>query len=493
VTGRAGASGAAGAQGTGAAPVAGGALGSAGSVGSSGTAGTGAVGGAASCTIGGVSVPPPPNCGDAACGNNMIDSCIWVSPCGNMRIAETCDPGDLGGWTCAALRYASGTPICSPTCQLDGSTCSECAAGGPPTVLCADPPVGVNPWTIRLAATDDELGLLWLAPGNRQDGATLEFDRLSPDLQLLSAQVFSTGLTAGVGTSKDFDVAPAPWGWTIVGWGSEGIFVHSIDSAGVDRNQSVVHWGGSLVEGPLLVPRPGGAPLIAWVSTGSVVPPGGPSSGMLHVVAVDEFGIPSHTVNDLIQDDWTRPHGFTFAGDAFFAAVVVGTPANPGQIRVQRIETDGTPTTVVDALRDVNATFVVPFACDSDLCLNYNARFPGATDDANTAFQWTKVDANGIGANFISILTFPGDSYRWAAPLMLGGDVVTVLGGAPDDTLDVARSSVNGGLSLNLASTIIRYGGQSTTVPALAVRGSDLLVAWGPAPRGHMRIARVSF
>jgi hypothetical protein len=105
--------------------------------------------------------------------------------------------------------------------------------------------------------------------------------------------------------------------------------------------------------------------------------------------------------------------------------------------------------------------------------------------------MWQKIDGSGAGVGDIGLLAYDTvRAFRWAMPFAIGSDTVTVLGGATDDGLDLVRTS-SAGLSLTLDSTITRWPGQSLVVPAVAVRGRDLLVA--TAPKNRIRIARVSF
>jgi len=422
---------------------------------------------------------------------------------GNSGTAGANAPGGSGGSrcgdpSCVAQGYVSGTASISAegsVCAIDTSACNECVDTASFVIRCDDAPVGgANRWTVRMAATDSEIGLLLLLPGRPPNlTGTLVFARLSPDLQLLSwTPITDEVLLAAVGTSKDYGVAPSPSGWIIVGWGLYGIFIHAMDAAGAALGRvDVGDWGGSLLEGPLLVPRPDGPPLVAWVSAASAVAP-----GTMHVAAVAADGLSVGPTRELTLEDWTRPHGFAFVGDAFFAAIAAGSATNRGQIRVQRIETDGTPTTVVDALTGVNATSVAPVACAGSLCLVYDALPPGTAPPTGGAFQLVRIDATGAGVGNIALVSYNVEHhYAWATPVPIGGDIVTVLGGAPDDVLGVARwpATLSAGLPPTLETVITRWPGQARYVPAIAVRGPDLVVAWGPAPKDRIRIARVTF
>src|SRR6185436_19957341 len=102
---------------------------------------------------------------------------------------------------------------------------------------------------------------------------------------------------------------------------------------------------------------------------------------------------------------------------------------------------------------------------------------------------------NGIGN--IALLSYSiVNGYSWAIPIVMGSSIVTVLGGAPDDDLGVARwpAMLSPSLPTTLDTTIVHWPGQASYVPAVATaRGSVLLIAWGPAPKGRIRIARVTF
>ena len=51
--------------------------------------------------------------------------------CGDGMISgpEVCDAGALGGATCAAQGYQSGTPVCAPDCSVDFSDCTDSICG----------------------------------------------------------------------------------------------------------------------------------------------------------------------------------------------------------------------------------------------------------------------------------------------------------------------------------------------------------------------------
>ena len=493
IVGAAGARGTAGAVGT---------AGDAGAPGNVGTAGgsaaTGTGGGSGqsetgpeSCSYAGITQVRPPNCAAALCGNGVLDWCDWSSVCGTASIREYCDGTNVGGASCTSMGYPSGTVACRADCTLDWTQCSECvppAAGG--LAQCADAPIGGNAAIVRMAATDREIGLLWLTPGDGSRLTTLDFARLAPDLTLLSTTRLETGgLYAAPGTRKAFGVAPSPSGWIVAGWGDAGIFIHAIDAAGTDLGRTVLTGfagGGSLAEGPLLVVRPDGPPLVAFVNQLFSTTD---TWGELDVAAVGADGLSFGPAQRLSQDDWLRPHGLTFAGDAFQAAVVTAD----GSIRVQRIETDGTPTTVVDALPGTRATSVAPVACNGGLCLVYGGILPAPYHDG-AGYMWQQIDATGAGGNTVGFLAFDSvHDYQWAASLALGGsETVTVLGGASDNSLGVTHTS-SLGAPLTFDTPIARWPDARTSELGIALRGRDLLVAWGSPLRNRIRIARVSF
>jgi hypothetical protein len=144
----------------------------------------------------------------------------------------------------------------------------------------------------------------------------------------------------------------------------------------------------------------------------------------------------------------------------------------------------------------VNATSVAPVACGDSLCLVYHAPFPNTNGESGSNFLQQKIDGTGAGVGNIGILSYDSaHNYGWAIPLPLGRDIVTVLGGSTDDDLGVVRlsASLSPDLPVTLDTTITRWPRQAHYVPAIAARGPDLLVAWGPAPKDRIRIARITF
>ncbi len=100
-----------------------GGMGGGGAGGHAGTAPGG--GGGGSCAS---NIPPemtPPVCGWPKCGNGVRDSCSlpWGGCPTPFPVTEACDGADLGGDTCQAHGFTSGTLSCLSYCAVDLGGC----------------------------------------------------------------------------------------------------------------------------------------------------------------------------------------------------------------------------------------------------------------------------------------------------------------------------------------------------------------------------------
>jgi hypothetical protein len=308
------------------------------SPGTAGITGGGGVTGAAGVT--GTWCPPPLNCGVALCGNGARDTCaVQTLDChGTMSMTEACDGADLGVETCQSRGYASGDLACSDICTLDAAGCSECVPLGAKVSRCGSAPLpGDEQFALAMAATDSEVALAW-EDADRFD--TINFTRLSSGLDAIGTTLIDE-------TAPDsLSVAPLPSGWAVAGHNYLEIFTHAVDAAGVDRGRIVVDklnttsLADMLLAPPRMASRPNGGPLIVWATVSavrvSVVSADGRSASTPKSISTVNY--PLNVV--LMNAAWV--------GDAFYVAMQIAD--GPVKLTLLRVEADGTPTTVFDAM-----------------------------------------------------------------------------------------------------------------------------------------------
>ena len=249
-----------------------------------GSSGMGAIGGAgATAGIAGGGEPCPflqtPVCGREACGNGRRDTCLSPFGPGCMlgQVTEACDLGDAPpSMTCAELGYPSGATGCAADCSgIDNTGCHECFPLQSPVVGCGTVPldVGPTPPLMGLAATDTEVGLVWLDT-TPQWAQSVGFAQLAPDLTVIRSrvvdrfpepQLYDGPAIGGVA------VAPLPTGWVVAvaatATATPELYLHVLDARGQVVARTTVEatsFAYSNNPVPFLIPRPGGGPLIFW-------------------------------------------------------------------------------------------------------------------------------------------------------------------------------------------------------------------------------------
>ncbi len=228
------------------------------------------------------------------CGNGRIDSCQEGSLYG--PVSEECDGIPPAGQTCASQGYASGTLACV-NCSVDSTGCGACAAG-PRTVACGRSSLqgATLDFGPALAATATELAVVWM---EANPGIQLHFTRLSPDLSVISDTCLM-GLTSPDDYApglKRFSAAASTSGWLIAIPHEDGLTVASVDPAGTLKSRRTTPFSATYVgidHMAVLVARPDGNPLLAWVDSGD----GGPSGTLFADVLAADGSVLTQLVGD---------------------------------------------------------------------------------------------------------------------------------------------------------------------------------------------------
>jgi hypothetical protein len=276
-------------------------------------------------------------------------------------------------------------------------------------------------------------------------------------------------------------VAERPDGWVVAGYAAPELFIHAVDSAGRDLGRTTVEnvspdiiWGGM----PTLAARPGGGPLLVWKGVNG-----------LRAAVVASDGRSTTAPRDLpVVDPTTPPTLFTaaYVGDAFYVATPTDSLTNASQLRLQRVETDGTPTTSVDALPGVEAWSPSLVTGAADLRVVYFSQPTGPSPDGY-GVVWQKLGLAGDATSPAILLGGP-DDYVGSA-VALGDDTVAAVAGGT--TLQIAHVDGQG----NVVTPLYPIVTATDSYPdwyAIVRRGSDVVVAWKPDLRGSVGIARVA-
>lgn len=260
------------------------------------------------------------------CGNGARDTCeICYSNDGGPVICEDvtepCDGAPTE--TCESLGYVSGQVRCGPICSHDVRDCDSCL-GAPSQVGCARPRIDAfDVGDVALSANEDGLAAAWLSFDDQ-----LHFARFAPDLTLLGER---TGCTVA-GDALPLALAPTPGGWVLVLGGvgdAPSMRVFRLDADGNELAPPRVVANATY---PVLAPRPGAPPWLAYLSTDVTVAPG--------QVVVERL------------DESAEPLFSTVVVDEIFGETTRIAYAEPGLVVAAR-RTDGVdPTTVLVAVND---------------------------------------------------------------------------------------------------------------------------------------------
>jgi len=461
--------------------VTGGTGGSFGSMGSAGTAPSSVAGtfGNNACAI----FPSPTNCGGGLCGNGVRDTCVIraaFDTCPEVQFTEVCDGTDPSGEGCRALGFGGGTLACSNFCQnADASGCRECADLDAHLLSCGPAPLSVFPFAVAIAATDTEVAIAWLELDPNDDSTILGFARLTPELTVVSS---TRTADRELMFASNLLVAPLPSGWVVAGINGD-VYVHAFDASGRHLSRTRVDTvPNGWLDGPLLASRPGGGPLLVWMTETAI-----------RAALISENGRSATAPFDVATTDiFGSPIKAAYVGNVFYVANAVQRPGNDGQLRVRRIETDGRVAAAFDALPGVTAydPQLVPGA--GELRVIYTGSQPTAPGtDPGDALWLQRVAPTGAAAGAPVVLVGAPDSFSFGRGVAFGNDTaLLVFGSAPLNSIRVGRLASDGSFAIPLRKIA---GGDSlypTGSETIVRRGPDAVALW-VSTTGTIQLARL--
>jgi hypothetical protein len=361
-------------------------------------------------------------------------------------------------------------------------------------VRCGPAPLAAGPFGLGIAATDTDVGLATLAYEDIGGGTTLSFARLTASLDLVS-------LTPVEDTSQPADpndpttiyaaaVAPLASGWVVAACGDPQVFIHLMDGMGREVARTVVDRAsgpydvcitGSIV----LVPRPGGGPLLLWRSGSdlfaSLVADDGRSAGP----AVKIVG-PAAFYSDVPSAVWD--------GDAFYVAVVLQKDDGTyhGVLHLVRVPPGGAPSGA-DILVDDQAYGPLSVTSDAgDLIFLYGGVRPGAQPDvAAPTILWRRLGHSGEPlSNPVAVGTYP-DDYGQTGAVGVGGDTVFFINNNYQGARLALGRLATDGRTVTPLYDLVRSPSYYVGIIEMARRGPDLVVGW-LASGGSIGLARVA-
>jgi hypothetical protein len=343
-----------------------------------------------------------------------------------------------------------------------------------------------------IAATDSQIGLAWL---ERYDSSALRlrFAWFGPDLTRIASTVISDPNIFTIGGPQSITLAPLASGWVIGGYdGRQDFFVHAIDASGVDLGRSVAGTssGYDITEPPVLVSRPTGGPLFAWQQ-----------AGVVHTALVADDGRSVGPVKDVYGMDPSTAsatlESAAFAGDAFYLLMLRPDAQGAAHYPLVRVEADGTPGAVSDALPGVAFGFTlgpigspVLVAGAADVRVLF-----GATGALPAGSYLRRAGATGASAP-----TLVSADYAYpVSAVAFGDDTVALVGTSGADgnpRLALARLGPDGGI-LTAAHEVFTGPGVAAgpgtvwTAKGFARRGPEVVAAPLRDHLGELALARL--
>jgi hypothetical protein len=220
----------------------------------------------------------------------------------------------------------------------------------PSVVSCGTIPPLAAPYvsSYAIAATDSEVGLAEVAY-NDTYGMSLSFRRLTPSLDIASNTTLLDPLQQGPLPAAYIDgvaVAPLPSGWVIASCLAGHLYLFTVEASGVSSVRVPVTiddsgCGSSMV----LAARPGGGPLLVWLSgygmRGALIAADGQSAGTPFDLVEPEIGS-----GGLFDAAWV--------GDAFNVSLSIFLPPDfyDSALRIARVDVNGNVNGGFDLLMD---------------------------------------------------------------------------------------------------------------------------------------------
>jgi hypothetical protein len=439
-------------------------------------------------TVGGpcVALPPPPICGDL-CGNGRIDQCT-IPPelgCPVVTAREQCDGDDFGVDSCEHRGYGSGQLACDSNCTVGmEDSCSPCVPQPDLVGSCRPGPVAAPNFAVHvMAANDSEIGLAVVEYDDSSATERLFFERLSPDLGMLSVTTVEQFREQPRVSFNGLAAASLPsGGWIVAVCGSSDIYFHTLDAAGRPRRRVVVSPAvggyGCQTGAPVLAARPDGGPLLLWQDEAGL---------SMSVIAAD--GLSASAARFLREGlrEWADGPAAAWIGNEFVVALPVDVdPAtNVRALRLMRIAPDGTAALVGDFLTGefLGEPTMAGGADARDVRILYWGVPPGGDRNTDSRRLWWRYDPAGQVRP--SVFDAGVDIFSAAPGVAFGDDTVVLLGVAPDIGYGVMRVASDGRVVSpyrGLFQSPPTYGGGA----AIVRRGPELVVSFGSAIGIHL-------
>jgi hypothetical protein len=399
------------------------------------------------------------------------DTCaIETTGCPTVTLTESCDGADLGtASTCVARGYGSGTLKCSSACWIDLSGCQVC--GDSPIISqCGVEPFTAAPQAVAMAADGTNVGVAWMEI-DACNRISLDFARLSPAFALLGTTRLEPPAPAEADSRiVHVGVAALPSGWAVVAYVAPDLFVHAVDASGKDLGRTIISRPPAvdLSSSLRVAARPNGGPLVLWRT----------SDGLrTSVVAAD--GRSATAPMDLpVATTLGDYASAAFVGDAFYVVVSTHTAANSAQLYLQRVETDGRPTTTVTALPGVEAWVPTLVSGAGEPRVIYGGPLSGDPSGADWGIKLQKLALTGEAASPPVVF---GPGFTGGTPAFArGGDTVALLHGDFGRSLSVARLGADGTIITAPTRIMGLPEGSiwSDVMPGMVGLGSDAVVGW---------------
>jgi len=244
-------------------------------------------------------------CGQALCGNGIIDHCEYG---GYVPVSESCE-NTLGiGPNCDQLGFASGNTTCLPTCYFDRTACEDCITS-PAVAVCARPVQGKSLASYAaLASNGTELGLGWVTSSDGSEPGALHFARLKPDLSVIAES--SCLPVTGVTSVRVYTVKGGWWLLSTLA-GFNDTLLTRLDAKGKRLGSRTITGNSE----PSLVVRPDGGALLLYFAG----PLNNEGKSVLWATVLDESGADQKPPVELLAgaDSYGEVNG-AFVNDRYF-------------------------------------------------------------------------------------------------------------------------------------------------------------------------------
>jgi hypothetical protein len=365
-------------------------------------------------------------------------------------VTESCDGTNLGASTCATLGFSGGTLACNAGCTFDTSGCNHCGSDSH-VVACSNVAGATDSSSLALAASDTAVAVAWVAGPQAQGG--LHVSILAADLSV-TAQVGCLGAD----DVQAVAIAATPSGWIVAAQTAAGVALYPLRADGTPVGSANVVAGAAT---PILAQRPGGGPLLVWVTKQSNA-----FAALLDEGAGVGTAVPLFGGGSITEPQYGSA---VYVGDGFLVALRTNNGAS-----VAHLSLDGT----LGASHSVGADTEYPQLAWT----GSEARVTFGSFGGTAAVDLVRLDATGAAIGAPVVVGSTPQYYDPAPVVSVRGDSVVLLPGYTGGTavashVDVGRFGSDG--QAVYPAYVLGLGGTDRiTQYRLAVRGSDVVAAW---------------